>query len=276
MWIVLTVIWTYQSQGESHLSEELSAEALPEATPAVTEETQEVAETSEQAVTEESTEQVTEPVEEPSNVQKRIDQLTAKRYAAENERDQMRQKLDAIELERQQEILNKAPPTEAQFDYDTEAHNKAVQDHYYAQWQAQGQATELRNTQIREAQAAQAMVEVAYNTRVEEFKIKAPDFMTSVGSLVVPQDVEAYFKRDAQGPQMAYVAAKNAEISAKLNSFDPNIRNQGLVDIKLKIAGSPKANNISSAGEPNTSQIQTGLKAEQDDFMKKFPNAEIM
>jgi len=245
------------------LSEELSAEALPEATPAVTEETQEVTETSEQAVTEEAQqEQVTEPVEEPSNVQKRIDQLTAKRYAAENERDQMRQKLDAIELERQQEILNKAPPTEAQFDYDTEAHNKAVQDHYYAQGQAQGQANALREVQIREAQTAQAQQVATYNARVQEFATKAPDFAQSVGMLQVPADVQQVLMLDEQGPQMAYLASKNPEISAKLMSLDPAVRTQGIVDIKLKIAGSPKANNISSAGEPNTSQIQTGLKAE--------------
>lgn len=259
------------------MSEEFSAEAPQEEAPAATEQVQEVVEeVTETTETAEPNEQVTEKVESQSNVQARIDKLTAKRYTAERERDDMRQQLDKIEQERANEILNRPAPTEAQFDYDTEAHTKAVQDHYFAQGQAQGQAQALKDTQVREAQASHAREVATYNARVQEFTTKAPDFVQSVGTLQVPADIQQVLMRDEQGPEMAYLASKNPEIAVKLMSLDPSVRTQGIVDIKMKIASNPKANNISSAGEPNTSQVQTGIKPEQDEFMKKFPNAEIM
>ena len=257
------------------MSEDLAAETQ-EAAPAATEETTEVIETSEQAVTEESTEKVTEQVETKSPIDERIGELMAKWRGTERERDALKQQLDVIEQERTNEILNRAPPTEEQFDFDTTAHAAALQQHYIAQGQAQGQAHALQQVKIREAQVAQARDTAAYNTRVQEFAVKAPDFVQSVSMLQVSPDVQQMLMRDEQGPQMAYLASKNPVIAAKLQSLDPAVRTQGIVDIKLEIAGSPKANKISSAGEPNESQLQGGIKPEVDEFSKRFPNAEII
>lgn len=238
---------TTDTQEQVNAAAGVSEEAKPEVSE---EETAEV-EVSEPEKAETDSESETEPESEPETrpkadkkLLKRIDKLTARLYAAEEE------------LKKTREIKvpeDKGAPTTQkpkQDDFKTwEEYNEALTS-YNAE-----QAFAKQEAKAKEAAEEVSRKEVfdAYNQRVREVSEKYEDFAEVVGSadFKVPNSVVVTAYELENGPDLAYHLAKNPEICDELMKMSPVRAAAYAAQIAASLeSGAPKPKPTSRAPKP--------------------------
>ena len=201
------------------MDEQANVEQNPEESAPSTENevTPQAVEEGESATQEQAEEETQESApEEVSDVQKRINKLTAEKYAAKREKEELERRL--AEVANSQAVPSNVAdqkPTLEQYDYDEDKYHEALIDWKVAK-QVQASAQISRQRQQQEGQTK-------YNATVAGFASKTPDFYDSVGSIPLQNDAaaKAILALD-NGPEVAYHLSKNLHIVDSLNGADPN------------------------------------------------------
>lgn len=237
-------------------------------------ENQESTESTEKEVQGEANDFIENPTEK---VKARMDHLTAEKFAEKRRADDLQKKLDDIEREKNDAILSKPAPTEEQFDYDSERFHTALREDSEAKGRAKGRQDALVEVQQQQQQAEYIKDVNAYNARVAKFIEKAPDFVEATQALNgMNPEVQRELVKHEKGEEMTYWLSKNLEIANQLHVATPIEQGRILAQVELKIANGPKANQITQAGSTTQDAPVDGITPAPDEFMKKFPNAEII
>lgn len=205
----------------------------------------------------ESAPAVTNTDEESSKVldpvQKRIDELTRKRYDAERERDYIRQERDYL----REQARPKAEPapveapqaigkTLADFAYD----ESKYQDYLFKQAETRAVAAAEKVLSQKQTETARFQVVSAHKEREAEFAKKVPDYFEiahyapiteSMAEIVMDSDISA---------ELAYHLGKNRQVALNLSRLSPLQQAREIGRIEAKLAAKPTPAAVSNAPPP--------------------------
>jgi hypothetical protein len=179
---------------------------------------------------------------EKDGTQKRIDELTKKFRDQERESARLRTELDKVPAP----VPELAPfsKTLADFEYDEDAHGKAVEAHYAAE--------STRVTDEAKQHDSQAVAQNTFNSRQTEFADKNPDYyaLTSNQSLPFNGELLATAMESEQGPDVLYHLAKFPETAHRLASMPPRQQAIEMGKIEAKLGLTVTAKTVSDAPSP--------------------------
>lgn len=198
--------------------------------------------------TDEDTTKVLDPV------QKRIDELTRKRYDAERRADQVAADRDewrdrAMRYEKPSPV--EAPPTAgkslADFAYDEAAYKAHVLS------EARAEATKATRTVLTEERQAQSAAErdAEFAEREAEFAKTVPDyFEVTRGNVPITTQMADTIKASDIGPALANYLGRNPSVAAKISRLPPLVGALELGRIAAKLSDVPKPTQVSGAPPP--------------------------
>lgn len=137
-----------------------------------------------------------------SKVQKRFDELTHARHAAEREAARWRAIAEGYKAS--------AAPQAHEFATDAD-YEAALRRHEAREAAREANAEQARHTADQYAQDAEQAVADSYNERAQEAVRRIPDFVDVVGKadIQITHDMMAALKASAHGPDIVYALAKN-------------------------------------------------------------------
>jgi hypothetical protein len=190
--------------------------------------------------------------------QKRIDELTRKRYDAEREAAYWREQALKQQPPAQPEATRTAAPQElptlAQFGYDEMKYQAALID--YAAQEAERRTLErIREDQTR---TQQAQGRSAFEKRQAEFLQAMPDYRAKVledRNLPISTPMLEVIVESDQGPAIAYYLAENRDLAEQIARLPPvqAARAIGRIEARLEAnrpAAAPQAPPVSKAPPP--------------------------
>ena len=198
--------------------EQVQTEIQAESVPAEQEVEVQAEEPGESAPPEEQAAETPESAPETSEVQKRINQLTAEKYAARREKEELERKLQAVQATQPAQPATNVKPTLEQFDYDDTAYQDALID-----WKVEQRiAMTVQQSRQNEVAKQQTAQQQKYNQKAAAFAGKTPDFYESVSAVPLQNDAAAKAILALEnGPEVAYHLSKNLDIVDRLNTSDP-------------------------------------------------------
>ena len=187
------------------------------------------------------------PVETPSDsaqdaVQKRINKITADKYAEKRRADELQAKLDA---QVSKPVLPADAPQLEDFDYDDGKHQEAL-----IQYEVK-KALETQQVATTQQQAEQARQKVAndFNSKEAEYLAKHPEYSDEVANLpIFNQDtLNAIYEL---GPQVSHYLAKHLDVSNEVASASPTMAAVILGQISMGLTADTKQVKPTTAPEP--------------------------
>ena len=202
----------------------------------------EVVETISEATTEQQTEadetgqadDAGEVTEEPKRVpwfQKRIDEVTAKKYEAEREAAYWKGIAEGKTPQSQPEAASL--PTLDQFDYDEAKHQAALAKHFRDE---ADKAIDEKLTK-RQREAAEEQKNETAIAKLREGGSKHPDFIAAVSGIPATEAVRDFILQDSNAADVLYELGKDPAASERFNTLTPY---QQAIELG-KRAATPKA-----------------------------------
>ncbi|MCK5600861.1 hypothetical protein KAR91_03270 [Candidatus Pacearchaeota archaeon] len=205
------------------------------------------------------------PVDTPSDpaqdaVQKRINKITADKYAEKRRADDLQAKLDA-QVETKPKLPADAPQLE-DFDYDDSKHQAAIIQ--YEVKKALDSAQQVTNQQ----QAEQARQKLAndFTSKEAEYLATHPEYSEEVGNLpMFNQDtLNAIYEL---GPQVTHYLAKHLDVANEVASASTTMAAIKLGQISMGLTADTKTVTTTKAPEPvETIAGAGGINKSQEDM----------
>lgn len=223
---------------------ETGAPVVPEAP--VTEQAE--AEKTEQVEGEKSSESTTEEHDEhkpkrKDSVQKRINELTAEKWAEKREKEELKRKLEYLGQQVYQPQTAQEAPTLEQFNYDTEAYQRAV--FQYAQAESQREAQRYfeeqrqREAQYREQRHFEELLQ-EHGKREERFAKQTPDYHEAVDylsrSMQFGKEVVEIIGESDRSPEILYHLATHFDEAVSLADMPPHRAAMHIARLEAKLA----------------------------------------
>lgn len=183
-----------------------------------------------------------EPEVKEDGFQKRINKVTADKYAEKRRADDLQRKIDEMETARPAAVKGDAPKLE-DFDYDESAFNAAVIDHKVNEAVNRQVATQNESAKNASAQEAQN----AFNERIVEF---GKDDFNEVASSVpqLPTGVAEALVSSDNGAELIYHLGTHLDQADKLANMTPNQAIMELGRISANLSAQP---NIKTSAAPD-------------------------
>lgn len=185
---------------------------------------------------------------ESDKVQKRINKITAEKYAEKRRADELERKLNEAAAQTPQvQTQSTAEPKLEDFDYDEAAHTAALIDYKV------NQKAEQIQQQSQQAQAQQQAQQQAgeFHQKVAEFTAKASDYEQVVANIppLPEQTLNAVMQSD-KGPEIAYYLGKHLDVADMIATADPMTAAMKLGQISAQLTATTKTVKTSAAPEP--------------------------
>jgi hypothetical protein len=145
-----------------------------------------------------------------SKIQKRIDELTHARHAAEREAARWRSIAEGSQ---------KATPAPQAHEFATdEEYEAALLDHRIDERARQQAAANAKHAAEQYQQDAEGTIDATYDQRAQEAARRIPDFVDVVGKadIQITHDMLGALKQSAHGPDIVYELAKNPAEAARI------------------------------------------------------------
>jgi len=227
------------------MSEELAAQAESEViddprldTPEVETETE--AKTSESAPEE-------KPETHEDGVQKRINKITADKYAEKRRADELQRKLDEM-TEQPKPVDLKAAPKLEDFDFDQDAYNTALIDHKVEQRVSEA-VKAVASTQSDSVIAAEAKeAQKGFNDRI--VAMAKTDFDVVANNVpLLPEGVADALVRSENGAELIYHLGNHLDLADKIANMSPQAAMMELGRISVTMSAQPDVK-LSAAPDP--------------------------
>ena len=178
-------------------------------------------------------------------IQKRINKITAEKYAEKRRADELERKLK--EREAPQVQTQNAEPKLEDFDYDDAAYNRAM-----IQYEVGKVRAELQDGQKQEEQKrAQQTRENNFNDKVSEFKKTATDYEQVVSNIPeLPEQTLNAVMLSEKAPELAYYLGKHLDVADQIATMDPISAAMKLGQISAQLSAPIKTVKPSAAPEP--------------------------
>jgi hypothetical protein len=201
-----------------------------------------------EAVEGEDSESTTEDVEsqkprKKDGAQKRINELTAEKWAERREKEQLMRELEEIRQQVYKPQQAPQAPTLEQFGYDTEAYQQAVFQYAQAKTQEQAQAyfenQRQQEAQYREKQRFESLMQ-EHTAREARFVKAVPDYNEAVEYLVsniqFNKDLVEVIGESDKSPEILYYLATNFDEAATIADMPPHRAAAHIARLEAKLA----------------------------------------
>ena len=197
-----------------------------------------------------------EPEVKEDGFQKRINKVTADKYAEKRRADDLQRKVDELETAKPVTVQGDAPKLE-DFDFDETAFNAAVIDHKVNEAVNRQVATQQESAKNASAQEAQN----AFNERVAAFGKE--DFSEVANGIPqLPRGVADALVNSDHGAELIYHLGTHLDQADKLSNMTPNQAIMELGRISANLSAQPNIK-LSAAPEPIT-PISSGGSLSKD------------
>jgi hypothetical protein len=202
----------------------------------------------EQVEGEVSSESTTEEHDEPKHkrkdsVQKRINELTAEKWAEKREKEQLARELDEIRQQMYRPQQPQQAPTLEQYGYDTEAYQQAVFQYAQAKTQEQAQAyfekQREQEAQFREQKRFESLMQ-DHGAREARYIKQVPDYNEAVEYLVsniqFTKDLVEVIGESDKSPEILYYLATNFDEAASIADMPAHRAAAHIARLEAKLA----------------------------------------
>jgi hypothetical protein len=197
-----------------------------------------------------------EPEVKEDGFQKRINKVTADKYAEKRRADEAEQKLKELQAAAPVQSVSDAPKLE-DFDYDQDKYNDALIDHRVNAAVNKQVATQKEASSQESAQKAAQ----AFNERVATFG--KDDFNDVANAIpVLPSGVADALVGAENGAELIYHLGTHLDVADKLSSMTPQMAMMELGRISANMSAQPETK-LSAAPEPIT-PISSGGSLSKD------------
>jgi hypothetical protein len=176
-----------------------------------------------------------EPAQEPDWFRKRIDEITAKRYAEQREADRRYQEAarerDQLRQQLQSQPKDEKPKTLADFEYDESKYQAHLLD--VAEKRAEAAARRVRAEETQRSNVERRVRK--FQEREIAFEKETKDYRDVAYYAPISEEVASLVQELDSGPEIAYYLGKNRDIALTLNDLPPHIAavELGRIDAKL-------------------------------------------
>lgn len=195
--------------------------------------------------------------QETNNVEKRINKLTAEKYAEKRKAEALEARLKELEngSTNQAATAPEGKPTLEQFDYDDAAFQEALID-----WRFQ-ENFKATQTAAQKAQAEQIANE--RDARFDQAEVKYatdhPEYIQDINNLPRFQpDTLNVLRTQDNGPELVHYLGKNPEIADQIAKLDPYNAAVKIGVISAKLSANGTTTNKPSAAPDPIDSIKTG------------------
>lgn len=182
--------------------------------------------------------------------QKRFNELTQKRYAAERKAQELERQLSEMRKQSQQEQQPQPPPTapgtkptREQFNFDEDAYLDALTDWKIEQREAQAEAKRKE----RDTQRQQQEKQTEFNNRVDQMNVAGMgkyqdwrDVVWVVPPQIFHQDFVQAVTESQMGADIAYHLGKNLQEAERISKLSPYAMAAEIGKLELKISNPEK------------------------------------
>jgi len=205
--------------------------------------------------------------------QKRIDKVTADKYAEQRRADEL-QKWKDDQLAKQAAEKAVKPKLE-DFDYDEEEHNKAVRQHEIDQGVQAALAKKSAEAEAKQQQQDSEKVLNTFNERVEA--LGKADFDTKANAIpTLPSGVVDALMQSEQGAEIVYHLGSNLEVAESLAQMSPGMAMMEIGKLSTRLSAKPEIKPSAApepivpvkAGSALTSNIDGDIS--MDEWMRKY------
>jgi hypothetical protein len=182
--------------------------------------------------------------------QKRIDKITADKYAEKRRADELQLRIDGLEKAKASDALKKPKLDDPDIDYDEDAYEKANRDYEIKQGVQDTLAKQKTDAEAEQQKTQSDKVTSDFNERVKS--LDKADFNTRADSIPnLPAGVADAIMQSEQGAMMVYHlgSPENAEQAALLASMSPAMAMMELGKLSVKLSAKPVVK-PSAAPEP--------------------------
>src|SRR6185369_2469317 len=203
----------------------------------------------------ESAPAVTNPDEDTSKVldpvQKRIDELTRRRYDAERERDYWREHAQRV----QEPKPEPKPPAEAPQDVGKTLADFAYDESKYQAYlfkQAESRAVAAAEAVLskKQTETARFQTVTAHKERESEFAKKVPDYFEVAHYAPITESMAEIIMESDNSAELAYPLGKNSQVALNLSRLPPLQQAREIGRLEAKLAGKPTPAQVSGAPPP--------------------------
>jgi len=224
------------------------------------------------------------------SVQARINKITAEKYAAKREADDLRKQLeesqkakaDTPSVQPVQSGSIQAPSVPDDI-YDEEAmrkynadlvaySQKVAEDAARSQYQKQLEEQNKTQEQVKQKQLIDSWVDNAQKSGVDLDKLGAAE--QTIANAGVKPELAQHIMSDPNGPAIAVHLAENPALMYEVLNMSP-VAAAVKIENQVKAEALSKTPKVSNAPEP-LAEINGGGMAEKDDFSRQFPDAKII
>ena len=204
--------------------------------------------------------------------QKRIDKVTADKYAEKRRADDLQKKIDAYEAKPKETLKE---PTLADHDYDEDAHEQASIKYKIDLGVQNTLAAQQADAKAEQQQTAQAKVQGDFNDRIsalgkEDFAAKADLIPT------LPNGVADALMQAEDGAAMIYHLGSNPSKADAISQMSPSMAIMELGKLSTQLSTKPETK-LSAAPDPIEpvkagSSLSSAVDDDMsmDDWMRKF------
>ena len=194
--------------------------------------------------TDEETTRVLDPV------QKRIDELTRRRYDAERERDYWREHAQRAQAQPEPQAPVEEPQavgkTLADFAYD----ESKYQDYLFKQAEARAVAAAEKVLTQKQTETARFQTVTAHKEREAEFAKKVPDYFEVAHYAPITDSMAEVIMESENSAELAYHLGKNRQVALNLARLPPLQQAREIGRLEAKLAGKPTPAQVSGAPPP--------------------------
>ncbi len=205
---------------------------------------------------EETTEQqpAEQPAEEPeaSGFQKRINKITADKYAFQRRAEAAEAELKTRSQQTEQQPTVKEEPTLEQFDYDEDKFRDAAIDYKVNQrFQDAQERVRQREAQLRQDKAASDFSKKVASSNVPDDYSQVINTLTA--TIPIQVDVVSAIQQAENGPELAYYLGQNLDVADNISRMSPVLAAMEIGKISVQLsAGKKTAKPASKAPHPVT------------------------
>jgi len=182
------------------------------------------------------------------NVQKRINKITAEKYAEKRRADELQKKIDE---QSSVPTPQGAEPKLEDFDFDETAYMAALVE-YKVKQQVSKQTADIQTRQSQsQAEVKAKQTQEKFHANAAKFTEKAPDYETVIAGVpqLPPDTLDAIMQSD-NGPQLAYYLGKHLDVADEIAAANPIAAALKLGEISAQLAATTKTVKTSAAPAP--------------------------
>jgi len=186
---------------------------------------------------------------EKDNVQKRIDKLTAEKYAEKRQREALEERLASLEASKPQAaVVTEGKPTLEQFDFDDSQYQAALIS-YEVKQQVEAERVAAQKAQ---SQAKQREIDASFDNAEVKYATDNPEYINDVQNLPRFNDQTlSVIKGQENAPNLVHYLSKNPETAHTIASLDPISAAVQIGTISANLAATTKpAVQTSTAPDP--------------------------